>query len=408
MTTPPNWARRMRRERDLRGWTQRECVRRLRYETTRQLPDEDMLINSWKRWESGRVKPDHEYQRMIASLFGTVSGAMFADPRSPADVLTAAVGGGETPDLLARIRASSVDEATLQGLRMTADRLCADYPSVPAEQLLVESRGWLTRIGELLEHRMTLPQHREVLSIAGFLALLVGCLEQDIGAHNRAESTRRSALTLGTEADDRDVLGWAHEMRAWFSLTSGDYQGVLAASEAGVAAAGHRGVSVQLHAQEAKAWARIGDRSRVEVALDRGRRLLEDLPHPTDPAHHFVVDPSKFDYYAMDIYRRVGDDARADGLAEEVLSKVVDWRGRILAPMRAAEAHVTKGVVAARVGDLDAAVHHGHQALDGDRKSLPSLVMVGQELAEVLTDRYGGESDTQEYVDELRTLASST
>ncbi|MFD0800541.1 hypothetical protein ACFQZU_04300 [Streptomonospora algeriensis] len=167
-------------------------------------------------------------------------------------------------------------------------------------------------------------------------------------------------------------------------------------------------MSVQLHAQEAKAWARIGDRSRVEVALDRGRRLLEDLPHPTDPAHHFVVDPSKFDYYAMDIYRRVGDDARADGLAEEVLSKVVDWRGRILAPMRAAEAHVTKGVVAARVGDLDAAVHHGHQALDGDRKSLPSLVMVGQELAEVLTDRYGGESDTQEYVDELRTLASST
>ncbi|WP_020380374.1 hypothetical protein [Nocardiopsis potens] len=407
-TTQPAWARRMKRERALRGWTQKECVRRLRFEAPRELPDDDTLLTNWKRWESGRVHPDLEYQRVIASMFGTVSAAMFADPRSPHAVLTSAVGDADTPGLLARIRASAVDRATLEAMRLTVDRLCADYPSVPSHQLLIEARGWLGRVGDLLEHRVTLEQHRELLSISGTLALLVGCLEMDAGASTRAEATRRSALELGTEADDRDVIGWSHEMTAWFALTRGDYAAVLRAVEAGTEAAGNRGVSVQLHAQAAKAWSRIGDRGKVEVSLDRGRRLLEGLPVPDDLDHHFKVDPAKFDYYAMDVYRKVGEDGRADALADEVLSRVTDWSGRVIAPMRAAEANITKGVVAARADDLEGAVTYGQMALEGDRKSLPSLLMVSQELGETLISRYPRESLTREYVDELRELGEST
>ena len=366
------------------------------------------LITNWKRWESGRVHPDVEYQRMIASMFGTVSGAMFAEPRSPHAVLTSAVGDADTPDLLARIRASAVDHATLEAMRLTVDRLCSDYPSVPAHQLLIEARSWMHRVGDLLEHRVTLDQHRELLSISGTLALLVGCLEMDAGAGTRAEATRRSALELGTEADDRDVIGWSHEMTAWFGLTRGDYAAVLRAVEAGTEAAGERGVSVQLYAQAAKAWSRIGDRGKVEVALERGRRLLEGLPAPHDPDHHFEVDPTKFDYYAMDVYRKVGEDGRADALADEVLSRVTDWSGRVIAPMRAAEANITKGVVAARADDLEGAVTYGQMALEGDRKSLPSLLMVSQELGETLISRYPRESLTREYVDELRELGETS
>ncbi len=62
------------------------------------------------------------------------------------------------------------------------------------------------------------------------------------------------------------------------------------------------GVTVQLAAQEAKAWARIGDRRQTEVALDRGRRLLDSMPYPENLDNHFVVDPTKFDFYAMDCY----------------------------------------------------------------------------------------------------------
>jgi hypothetical protein len=53
-------------------------------------------------------------------------------------------------------------------------------------------------------------------------------------------------------------MAWAQEMRAWFALTRGDYRGVLAAAEVGHSVAPHSRAAVQLHAQKAKAWARIG------------------------------------------------------------------------------------------------------------------------------------------------------
>ena len=398
------WARRIRKERRLRGWTQKECVQRLQYESTRELPELSTMLDQWKRWESGRFTPSPEYQRMIASMFGSVSAAFFA-PRSPQEIVTTAAPDAG-PELLARLQHSAVDQATMDGLRMTVDRLCADYPTVPAEQLLTEGQAWLSRVADLLDTRVTLTQHKEILSLAGMLALLVGCLQMDIGAGTAAETTRRSALSLGTESDDLSIVGWAHEMSAWFSLTKGDYRGVLTAAEAGVTAAGDRSVSVQLHAQQAKAWSRIGDRGKVEVALDRGRRLLEELPPPVDSAHHFQVDPAKWDFYSMDVLRRVGDHTRADALADEVLERGTDWSGQVVSPMRCAEALITKGVVAAKEGDLEAAVGYGDRALDGDRQSLPSLAMVGRELGEVLVSDYRGEPAADEYVEQLRALAT--
>jgi hypothetical protein len=56
--------------------------------------------------------------------------------------------------------------------------------------------------------------------------------------------------------------------------------------------------------------------------------------------------------------------------------------------MRLAEARVTLGVVAARQDDPEQAVHYGEQALHGQHKSLPSLLMVSRDLIRVLKARY--------------------
>jgi hypothetical protein len=62
-------------------------------------------------------------------------------------------------------------------------------------------------------------------------------------------------------------------MRAWFSLTAGRYREVIAAAQAGQDAAPGRTVAVQLLAQEAKAWARMGNQRNVVKALEKGRVL---------------------------------------------------------------------------------------------------------------------------------------
>jgi len=366
----PDWARRIAAERQAREWSQLQAVRALRAHAPSELPSDESMVRQWKRWESGTM-PGEFYRPLIAATFGTVTHAIFPAPsKRDGDSEIALVSGMETLEILNRLNRSDVDEATLDALRITTDRLCSEYPYMPSEQLLVEGRQWMRRVVELTKKNLTLSQHREVLALSGWLALLVGCVEYDTGNRHGAEATRRAALSIATEADHAEVAGWAHEMRAWFSLTTGDYRGVIAAAQAGAEVAGNHSVAVQLAAQEAKAWARLGDRRQVEVALDKGRQLLEGMPYPENLDNHFVVDPAKFDFYAMDCYRLVGEDRLARSLAEEVLRAGTDFDGTERSPMRNAEARVTLGVAAAREGDLEQAVTFGERALQGERRPL--------------------------------------
>lgn len=403
----PAWATRLRAERTARGWSQGETVRAMRAHAADQLPADSTLLRNWKRWESGSSEPDGYYKSLIAETFGTVTAAFFppSTPRGEADLIAGT--GMETVEILTRLRSSEVSHATLEALKITADRLCCEYPYMSSEQLRIEGRSWLRRITALTDRRLTLAQHQEVLTLAGWIALLVGCVEYDMGLRSIAEGTRKAALTLGNEAGNTAISGWAYEMRAWYALTQGDYRGVIAAAEAGEAVAAHSSAAVQLAAQRAKAWARIGDRRQVETALDKGRVLLESLPYPEDTDHHFVVDPSKFDFYAMDCYRIAGEDRLAEMYAREVIRSSTDPDGTERKPMRNAEARITLGVVAARAGDLDQAVTYGRRALKGDRKSLPSLLMCSKELATLVRERYPNEPEAVAYLDEVRALSAS-
>jgi hypothetical protein len=306
------------------------------------------MVRQWKRWESGEVMPSEFYQPIIAATFGTVTHAIFpVAGRRDGNAEVAAVSGMETLDIISRLQASDVDNATLDALRITTDRLCSEYPYLPSAQLVAEGRQWLKRVAALQSQRLTLAQHREVLALSGWLALLIGCVEYDMGDRAAAESTRRAALSLAHEAGHAEISGWAHEMRAWFALTTGDYRGILAAAQAGTEASPNHGVAVQLAAQEAKGWARLGDRRQTEVALDRGRKLLEGMPYPENLDHHFVVDPAKFDFYAMDCYRLLGEDRFAENLAHEVIRAGTDFDGSERSPMRMDRAILTRPSVTA-------------------------------------------------------------
>ena len=71
--------------------------------------------------------------------------------------------------------------------------------------------------------------------------------------------------------------------------------------------------------------------------------------------------------------------------------------------MRNNKARITLGVIAARQGDIDQAVHYGERALTESRRSLPSLAMVSRDLARVLKERYPAEN----YLDQLRTVVGN-
>jgi hypothetical protein len=117
--------------------------------------------------------------------------------------------------------------------------------------------------------------------LAGWVALLVGCVEYDTKDLRSAEATRQAAASLGEEADHAGIMAWAQEIACWFALTQGRYRQVIEAARAGHEMAPHQAVSVQLAGQEAKAWARMA------TAVRSNWRSNEDAdcwsPCPTRP-----------------------------------------------------------------------------------------------------------------------------
>ena len=399
---PPAWAVRIRQERIARRWSQAEAVRALRVHFPADSTSDASLLHDWTRWEAGLAEPGAVYKPVLAETFGTVTAALFPEPppaaaSSPTDPLS-------TAEVLARIRSPDLDNTTLEALTVTVDDLCTRYARAPADALLPEAQFWLDRLTGLLDHRLTLDQHREVLRLSGFVALLNGCLQWDLGRTTSAESSRATAFSLGTESGSGDVTGWAYELQAWFALTQGDYRTVVVAAETGLARSGGQALAGQLSGQTAKAWARIGERRQVEVALDRGRRQLDALPPPSNPGNHFVVDASRFDLWAMDCYRVLGEDLLAIGYAGEVLRSGRHPDGRERSPRRAAAARITLAVAAARNGDLEAAIHHGTLALNGDQASLPSLLVTSRELTNLLDRDFPRAPQAVAFAQELHLL----
>jgi hypothetical protein len=288
-----------------------------------------------------------------------------------------------------RISRTNVGRDTIDQLNITTEQLCCEYGSRPADELRQDAHHQLKYVRQLRQGPTRLGERHELLVIAGWLALLIGCLNYDLGLARHAENARIAAFQLGREAGHGEIVAWSFEMSAWFALTHGRLRSIPDYVDAGINAAPHASVAVQLAAQAAKAHARMGNHSEVWRALDQGSRLLSHHEHPSRPENHFVIDPAKWSLYAMDCYRITGDDARASANAREILRLSARPDGIDRNPMRASEARLTLSIVSLRDGDIDGATEWARKAFATDRRSVNSLSMITDELYHEARAHYG-------------------
>jgi hypothetical protein len=326
----------------------------------------------------------------------------------PEDPSTLIAQGGaglwDIAEMLRRTEMSSINSAALESIEEGIDQLARAYPYANADRLHERTRNGLQYVTKQLEGRMTLRQHRELLVDAGWLFLLNACVQYDRGQREAANLSKAAALRIGEEAGHGEIKAWAWEIEAWFALTQSRWQDMLEAVEAGHMADQTHSVGVQLYAHKARAAARMGDGRLVRESLDAGRARLDRLPRPDHPEHHFIIDPDKWDFYEMDAYRLLGDDERAAAHARSVVKISTGPDGTEISPMRAAEARLTLGVAAARTGDIEEAIGMGTTALKADRKSLPSLLLVADELDKELRSRYPREAATRDFHEQITTI----
>jgi transcriptional regulator with XRE-family HTH domain len=381
---------RLREYREHRGWSLADLARATHYSRS-------YLSNI----ENGRKTPTGDLARLCDEAL-RAKGELIAASKADA-VGKLGQSPWQTAELVQRMQASDTTSRTLEALQATIDELCCQYSYRDALELRQEAHGWLQHVGGLLRRPVGLKAHQHLLIAGGWLALLAGCVEYDLGMRTAAESTRTAALQLGNEAGHPEIAGWAYEMSAWFALTQGRFRNVIDAARKGQTVAQTTSVQVQLIAQEAKARARLGE-SGLHPLLESGREMLDRLPYPDRPDNHFKVDPAKWDYYAMDVHRLAGDDELTKLYASTVIRDNLAPDGTELSPMRVSECRLTLGIVAGREGDLEQAVQLGLSGLKGARQSKPHLVMVGRELDRELHERFPNEGSADDFREALSSL----
>ncbi|WP_336216820.1 hypothetical protein [Nonomuraea sp. LPB2021202275-12-8] len=196
-----------------------------------------------RRWEAGEVRwPRTPYRLALTQLTGLEPEALgFTQNRQtgsrlieahvmPVDALRAEAELYGTMELAQQLQASDVGTGTLEALAEAVDLLCRAYPVVPASTLRDRTQKRLAQINHLLAGRLTLAQHRELLVITGWLTALLGCVHYDLGEREEAETARRTAFEMGRQVGHGELVGWVHEMSAWFALVEGRYEDVVTAA----------------------------------------------------------------------------------------------------------------------------------------------------------------------------------
>lgn len=247
----------------------------------------------------------------------------------------------EAIELGRRVTSSDVSTETLDRLERAADMMAMAYATTPPDQLLPRVRRHLDYVGTLLDARKTLAQHRRLLVIGGWFTLLRATLHIDLRQSVAADAYLQTAAELAEQTGHREIAAWCLETRAWEVLTAGDFRQAIALSQhAQVVAPAGGSAIVQATAQEGRAWARLGDRRRTGLALERVERLAEQRDAPADPEHHYQYDPAKAHSYAATTLAWAGDPA-AESVAREVIAELQADGDR---PRRVASARLDLGL----------------------------------------------------------------
>jgi len=233
--------------------------------------------------------------------------------------------------------------------------------------------------------------------IGGWLSLLAVCVHVDLGHRRGAAANRGTARQLGRHTEHSELEAWTFEVQAWQALLDGKYREAVELCQAGLKVAdSHTSAAVQLTAQEARAWARLGDAKQTHATLDRSAGMVGHLPPPTQPHHHFVFDPHKLTSYAATTLAWLGDSQEAEPYAREVIRYYEEEAGPDEAPRRLATARIDLALVVAQEERPEEASHLGNLALESGRL-VPSNIWRAAELDRVLSDRYRDLLEVRDY-----------
>jgi hypothetical protein len=194
-------------------------------------------------------------------------------------------GRAEPLDLPRHVDSSRIDPGTLETIAGSVERLCRQYSNTRPALLLPRAVRRLHDLNKLLDGRLTLAQHRELIVAGGWVSLLLAALYFDEEDREAAEASRDAAYHFGREVGHNEIVAWAFEAPAWFALAEGRLRDAVDFACAGKEHAElGTSVLVALSMQEARAWARLHDRTASEQAMRQANTAIQAVCRPSTPS----------------------------------------------------------------------------------------------------------------------------
>lgn len=371
----------------------------------RRVPCDPALIS---RLMSGRQQPSARMAARIDEVLAA-GGALSALASDPARGVWGNRDGSPAEDEIAalefarRTEASAVGDSVVVRLELIVDDLATAYPGTPPEELLGRVRAHLRYVGQLLDTRATLAQHRRLLVIGGWLSLLAATCLIDLHKDQASRAHLRTAAQLARETGQAEIAAWCLETQAWQVLTTGDYRRAADLAQVAQRVAPKSGSAfIQATAQEGRAWARMRDATQTRAALARVEKLVSPLPMPDRPEHHYQYDPAKSQAYTATTLSWLGDPA-AEPYARQVLARLESAADGSARPRRAASARLDLALALIAAERHDEAADTALQAVTSGRL-VPSNYWRAKEVILAVLQR--GLPEARDLDDAYRDLCS--
>lgn len=216
------------------------------------------------------------------------------------------------------ITKTNVSDVELDGLESTLTQIASDYVHAPLHKIFSDLVKTRDHLFALLKGHQPLSQTRELILLAGTSCLLLAHASQNLGDEEAAFAQLQTSWTLAEQADDNDLRAWVKGTAALIAEWSTQRETALDYTRQAIQLAPRGEARIRIAAIEARAAARIGDRTTAMSALKDLQRAREQSLPPDTLARFgglLTFPRAKQEYYIGGTFALLGEHQRAEQYA---------------------------------------------------------------------------------------------
>lgn len=275
------------------------------------------------------------------------------------------------------VEGSNVGPETLDQLRDEVSRLAGAYPQQPLPALLGDLTDLQDVAFRVLEGRQRPAETRELYLLAGAITGMLAKASHDLGDPHAAMTQARTAYICADNADHHGLRAWTRGLQSMVAYWAGWPHEAVRYAQLGAEPAGliTGTTAVWLPAQEARAWAVLGDQEAASAAIMRAERARDGVrPDDLDALGGILTftRPRQL-YYAADA--RVwlaGEEHRAEQAATDAITAYEQATSAEQSFSDLAGSRADQALARVRRGELDGAAQALRPVFD-----LPSEQRIG-------------------------------